>query len=167
MHDPEHFNPSRFASTAGKAHGFKSHQESEPLSYGSEMALPSDQRNSSVSYSPSGRPDARHVRDSSYFQQRGESVSDIGPSASQVAAPSAVTDSTGAGSDLQHMPPLSAIPAGAATRSDPQQVMLAKQTLVNEELRGEVDNLRRDLERMRLERTLAEVAPPSYEEPHV
>ena len=167
MHDPEYFHSDRITSNASKPPGFGSHQESNASSYGSEMALPSDQRNNSVSYSPSGRPDARNVRDSSYFQQRGESVSDIGASASQVAAPAAVPDSTGAGSDLQHMPPLSAIPAGAAARSNPQQVMLANQTLVNEELRGEVDNLRRDLERIRLERTLAEVAPPSYEEPHV
>ncbi|KAI5115723.1 hypothetical protein M0805_009016 [Coniferiporia weirii] len=49
----------------------------------------------------------------------------------------------------------------------PQQVMLAKQSLLNEELRSEMENLRRDLERMRRERernALGE-APPSYSNP--
>lgn len=104
-----------------------------------------------------GGPEARNVRDSAYFRTRGQSVSesDIGPSASQVGAPSAVSSSS------QPLPPL---PPGAA---DPTpQVILAKQTLLNEELRSEVDNLRRDLERIRYAH-LPEEAPPSYEEPHV
>ncbi|THH06834.1 hypothetical protein EW145_g3808 [Phellinidium pouzarii] len=76
-------------------------------------------------------------RDSGYFRtrRRGESGSDLGPSASQVGGAS--------------------------------EVMIAKQSLVNEELRSEVDNLRRDLERIREEqgRAVLDEAPPSYSDP--
>ena len=53
-------------------------------------------------------------------------------------------------------------------RESQQQVLLAKQTLVTGELRSEVDNLRRDLDRMREEHVLGALpgeAPPEYDGP--
>ncbi|TDL23432.1 DUF1793-domain-containing protein [Rickenella mellea] len=90
-------------------------------------------------------------RASKYYRRRAGSDSDVGPSASQVGAP---TTSEGT-STTERAPPVA--PAS--------QVQMAKQTLVNEELRTEVDNLRREMERIRTEREQGiEEAPPSYGE---
>ena len=97
------------------------------------------------------RPIINGARDSAYFgsaPHTDASESDIGPSASQVGS----VMSSGVGSQSRL-----GVPA-------PRQVMVAKQTLLNEELRSEMDNLRRDLDRIRLERGLDE-APPQYTEP--
>ena len=57
-------------------------------------------------------------------------------------------------------------------RGDPrrasQQILITKQTLANEELRSEVNNLRRDIDRIRGERRLSaprSEAPPEYDGP--
>lgn len=117
-----------------------------------------------------GSTGAQNVRDSAYFRTHhpGDSE-DIGPSASQVGS----STSRGTGSARGSSSGRGGSGRGrAGSHSDgtaPQQVMLAKQTLVNEELRSEVDNLRRDLERIREERVasggLHDEAPPSYDEP--
>ena len=63
------------------------------------------------------------------------------------------------------------LPTSPTTSNEPtsqQQVLLAKQTLVTQELRSEVDTLRRDLDRIREERRLNAVheeSPPEYEGP--
>ncbi|KAL5494579.1 hypothetical protein ACEPAI_40 [Sanghuangporus weigelae] len=121
---------------------------------------------------PYGASTAQNVRDSTYFRTHrpGES-DDIGPSASQVGS---ATTSSGRGSSRggrgSHSSRSRGGGHGGGSVSDgtaPQQVMLAKQTLVNEELRSEVDNLRRDLERIREERLAAmhDEAPPEYDGP--
>lgn len=95
---------------------------------------------------------ATNARDSAYFRTHrpGESE-DIGPSVSQVG--SAVTGSgSGSGSGRGRGRGGSSSSHGGSSAS---QVLLAKQALVNDELRGEVDNLRRDLERIREERAAA------------
>lgn len=120
---------------------------------------------------------AQNVRDSTYFRTHrpGES-DDIGPSASQVGS---ATTSSGRGSSRGGRGSHSNRPRGGAgggghigsvgDGTSPQQVLLAKQTLVNEELRSEVDNLRRDLERIREDRRMAAMlqdeAPPEYDGP--
>lgn len=96
---------------------------------------------------------ARNARDSVYFREGGST--DVGPSASQVGRDSGSVVASSPGRPL----PLPSVPEA----SQPQ-VVLAKQTLLNEELRSEVDNLRRDLERIRMERVVDE-APPMYSDP--
>ncbi|TDL28033.1 DUF1793-domain-containing protein [Rickenella mellea] len=93
--------------------------------------------------------DVRGSHGSEYYHRRAGSDSDVGPSASQVGGPTASE-----GSER----PLPVAPAS--------NVLMAKQTLVNEELRTEVDNLRREMERIRIEREQAMEAPPSYGESH-
>lgn len=113
---------------------------------------------------------ATNVRDSTYFRSHrpGESGSDIGPSASQVGS-ALSSGSHGTRSVPRGGREGSQDTTSAMTRADASnasQVLLAKQTLVNEELRCEVDNLRRDLERIREERQAnLEEAPPSYSDP--
>ncbi|KAI5119766.1 hypothetical protein M0805_009237 [Coniferiporia weirii] len=102
------------------------------------------------------------LRDNGYSRshRRGESGSDIGPSASQVGSESVVSGSgvSGGAGNRQGRP--------SRDGTAPQQVILAKQSLLNEELRSEVDNLRRDLERIQQERVATlEEAPPSYQDP--
>jgi len=82
---------------------------------------------------------------------------ELGPSASQVGTNSTVSNASGGSS------------GAAATSHRTRQSnstttsMSAKQSLVNDELRNEVENLRREMERIREERTLShEEAPPSY-----
>ena len=55
----------------------------------------------------------------------------------------------------------------SALSSTATQTMLARQVLMNDELRGEVDNLRRDMERIREERgsTFIQDLPPQYSDP--
>ena len=66
--------------------------------------------------------------------------------------------------------------AGSHGSSSASRTLLARQAMMNDELRGEVDNLRRDLERMREERAVEtfgegaigssfSVPPPQYSEP--
>lgn len=115
---------------------------------------------------------APNARDSAYFRTHrpGESE-DIGPSVSQVG-----TALTGSGSGSGSRGRGRGSSAGSHSGSSGSHALLAKQAMVNDELRSEVDNLRRDLERIREERVAAghagesagetgfgdELPPPQY-----
>ena len=172
------------ASGRGKLPGFSDGASFEPFTYSdgtrshsqAHLFTPPDSGGAVYGAQPvvaagAGVVAAQNVRDSTYFRTHrpGES-DDIGPSASQVGSSTSSGSRSGAASGGNRILPF---PPSAGTVSDgtsPQQVMLAKQSLVNEELRSEVDNLRRDLERIREERRLAgtmhpDEAPPSYDDP--
>lgn len=91
-----------------------------------------------------------NVRDSTYFRthRTGESE-DIGPSVSQVGS----TSISGSGSRGRGRGNSTSSHGGSGSAAS--QALLAKQAMVNDELRSEVDNLRRDLERIREERAAA------------
>ena len=81
-----------------------------------------------------------------------DAATDIGPSVSQVGS-----DSNTSG-------------ASSGTTNTMSAALIAKQTLVNEQLRSEVADLRQEMETIRLERSRmglgpAEEAPPSYTPP--
>ena len=134
-------------------------------------------------FSPSHQ--SSNSRGSTYFRHR-EDVSDIGPSASQVGASSSVSGS-GTGNRSGSTPGTFHIrntsrastgvtqPTSVTTANPPSssvsQAILQKQAVANDELRAEVDNLRREMERLREERYTPpastvgvpqDEAPPSY-----
>ncbi|EJC98593.1 DUF1793-domain-containing protein [Fomitiporia mediterranea MF3/22] len=181
-------SPTSYSSGPGKLPGFNDGATFEPFRYGDSThnvsASPLNPHGTVAytSISPGTLPvgdaavyasTAQNVRDSTYFRTHrpGES-DDIGPSASQVGS-STTSSGRGSGRGSSRGGGSSGRGRGQGSSSDgtaPQQVMLAKQTLLNEELRSEVDNLRRDLERIREERHVGvsvvhEDAPPSYDEP--
>lgn len=86
--------------------------------------------------------------------------SDVGPSVSQVNVQNRPTPSSDITTSDRTASTNSAQRSHGTTRS---QVLMAKQSLVNEQLRSEVENLRRDMERIREERVIViDEAPPSY-----
>lgn len=81
---------------------------------------------------------------------------ELGPSASQVGDNTTLSYTTGDSSGM-------AATSHRSGRAGSSNTSMAKQSMVNEELRNEVDNLRREMERIRQERVdTVDEAPPSY-----
>lgn len=140
---------------AHKPSFFDSGVRVEPFDYGSRT-------HTTDSYYPT--ESGLDADESRFLWQHGAS-SDIGPSASQVGRSDASRSrpsSAAVGTEFTSVPsPRSSARESSASGSR-SQALMAKQSLVNDQLRTEVDNLRRDLERIREGITPDSEVLPSY-----
>ena len=109
---------------------------------------------------------ASNSRGSAYFGQPG-SMSDLGPSASEVGA---VQNQSQSQSRIGSADIAAGWSGGSGSGSSPSQGSVPMQAIVNDDLRLEVDNLRREMEKLKEERiagggtAVMDEAPPSYQE---
>lgn len=131
--------------------GFSEGVAYEPFRFSGEQHDPH-------TFSDSTYSDGRYSQDLQGQHRPGPSMTstELGPSASQVGDNTTLSYTTGDSSGM-------AATSHRSGRSGSANTSVAKQSMVNEELRNEVDNLRREMERIRQERVATvDEAPPSY-----